>query len=234
MVHRDYKVLSIDECRQIIGVCKEQKRKMEHCESKGVHISGLSNRNMDFWINKFEDLCRKKRDWEREQRERERDRQQRERDKKQRIACEVQEIYEGLKRYTEERVSVQERQRRHWSEVRHGVSRIGELDEDRGEIGRINNEINKLIGRLTRYPKQYSCYKLAMDHLEREIKRCEKIRDYRSEHIRKVARGEATWITPSGKKHMDNTDQIKYVAQLEDKIKRYKKQLSKLRELNRQ
>ena len=171
---------------------------------------------------------------EREKAQREKDRQQREREKQQRIAREAQEIYEGLKRYTEERMSVQERQRRHWGEVYHGVSRKEELREDRGEIGRINNEINKLIGRLTRYPKQYSCYKLAMDHLEREIERCAKIRDDRSEHIRKVARGEATWITSSGREHTDNTNQIEYVAHLEDKIRRYKEQLSKLRELNRQ
>ena len=288
MIHRDYKVLSVDECRQIIGICKEQKRKIEYYKNKGVHVSGLNNGNMDYLIDKFEDICQNKINREKEQRERERqqrererqqrerekqqkererqqrekerqqrerERQQREREKQQRererqqrekqqkereeerkrrAAVEVQEIYEGLKRYTAERLRIQERQDAHWKIAKRGISQTEELEEDRDEIGNVNHEINKLIGRLMRHPKQYSCYKLAMDFLEHEIERCQHIRDDRSEHIKKVARGTASWRRSDGVEHWDNTNQIKYVAHLEDKIKRYKEQLSKLREMNRQ
>ena len=260
MIHRDYKVLSVDDCRQIIGICKEQKRKIEYYKNKGIHVSGLNNGNMDYLIDKFEDICQNKINWEKEQRERERrqrekERQQREREKQQkererqqrekqqkereeerkrRAAIEVQEIYEGLKRYTAERLRIQERQGNHWKVAGRGMSQKEELKEDSDEIGSVNHEINKLIGRLMRHPKQYSCYKLAMDFLEHEIERCQKIRDHRSAHIKKVANGTGSWRNSDGTIDYDNTGPIKYVAHLEDKIKRYKEQLSKLREMNRQ
>lgn len=252
MIHRDYKALSIDECRQIIGVCKDQKRKMEYCKSKGVFIPRLNNGNMDYLINKFEDLCQNKIKWEKEQRERqkekerlqrERERQQREREnqkqreqeeRKRRAAIDAQEIYEGLKYYIAERNRVQERQDEHWKVAHRGKSQEKELYEDSDEIGRINHEINKLIGRLMKHPKQYSCYKLAIDFLEREIERCQCIYEVRSRHIEKVARGNGSWVNSDGKVHYDNTSQIKYVAHLDDKIRRYREQLRKLREMNQQ
>ena len=159
---------------------------------------------------------------------------EREEERKRRATIEVQEIYEGLKRYTAERIRIQERQDSHWKIAHRGISQEQELDEDSEEIGAVNHEINKLIGRLLKHPKQYSCYKLAMDFLEHEIERCQYIRDDRKMWIKRVSDGTGYWRRSDGTKHCNNTHAIKYVAHLEDKIKRYKEQLSKLREMNRQ
>ena len=278
IIHRDYRVLSVDDCRQIIGICKEQKRTIDYYERKGIRVSGLNNGNIDYLIYKFEDICQNKmnfekekkererqqreREWqqqkreqerERQQRERERqqrerelererqqrkreqdrERQQRERERQQREANETREIYEKLKRCMNERSRIQERQDKHWETAKKGISQHEELSIDVGEIGRVNHEINKLIGRLMRYPNQHSSYKLAIDFLEHEIDRCKHIRNKFDSHINKVARGMGRWTDSDGRIHQNNAQPIKYVAQLDNKINRYQVQLEKLREMSR-
>lgn len=99
MVNRDYKKMTIDDCQQIIRLCREQKNKIDFCNSKGFRLPWLNNFNVDRLIEKFESISQGKKNWEKEKKEK----QERERLERQRIEKEKLELEQKARAEKEER-----------------------------------------------------------------------------------------------------------------------------------
>lgn len=136
----------------------------------------------------------------------------------------INECYAALKHHIHERVGWQQAQDNLWSFIKrthsNQSSEMARIDE---KIGYYTHMINGVIGKLCQYHHAHRAMNLAMQYLDNEIERIERIIYSKGKLVREVEYGYTHLINVKGYRHSDTSNLRRYLEKKEGQLARLQK-----------
>jgi hypothetical protein len=129
----------------------------------------------------------------------------------------------------QKRYDLQRQQDALWQKTRNHQPNPSLMTKINKSIGDSTHKLNGIIEQLSHFKVDSATHDKAVNYLQSEIARTQKIHTHWVKTIKQVNQGKCCLIDANGRTHSNTADSVRYVSQLEEKIRYKQRLLSRLR-----